>query len=124
MLILSGTMAHALEDRLARTLHEPPPPMAVATAATSDANCDARGGAAEGVDQVVERPSTPQAKDCLLATAQPGARWLTLGSVESDGTIMSLSCLARPERVVGDVLFFPAEHMDAVVAEVCLKTWL
>jgi hypothetical protein len=98
-LILSATIVHALEAGLARTLSEPTPIVA-STTGTSDAGCYARGGGAQDIDMDPRVPVPPRNK-CPLTPAEPGAHWRTLGAVESDGSITSLSCLVRPDRVVG-----------------------
>ena len=122
VLILSGSMAYALDAGLARMSHEPPHIVASSTL-TLGAGCDPRGGGAREGDQDQWTPARLQ-NDCTLASAEPGARWLTLGAIESDGSVTSLSCLARTDRVVADPLYVPAEDMDAAVSEVCLKTGL
>ena len=120
--MMSGTIAHGLEVGLARTTQQPPSTVKQA-AVTSGAGCDARGRGARGSDLDPWIPAPPQS-ECLLAAAEPGARWVTLGAFEQDGSVSSLSCLEVPEIAVTAVLYVPAEDMDRVVSEVCLRTWL
>jgi hypothetical protein len=121
VLILCGTIAHALDAGLPRTQHEPLPGLASAMA-RSNVSCP-DGDEVRSVDLDPWIPAPPQ-NDCPLESAEPGAHWLTLGAVESDGSVTSLNCLASADRVVHGMFYVPAEEMDAVVSEVCLKTWL
>lgn len=50
----------------------------------------------------------------LLASGEPGAHWLTLGAVEPDESVTSLSCLASLDRGVPAVVYVPAEDFDLV----------
>ena len=52
------------------------------------------------------------------------ARWLTLGAVQLDGSVTSLSCLTNAASAVAAVLYVPAEDMDRVISELCLRSWL
>ena len=122
VLVLSGSIAYALEAVVAQTLDEPSA-IVKATASESDDGCDARSRPLR-VDKSQRNPPLFKAKDCRMASAEPGAHWLTLGGVESEGSVMSVMCLAGPDRAVDAVLYVPAEDMDAVVAKVCLRTWL
>ena len=122
VLILSATIAHALDTTLARTVQEPLMTVA-STAVTSNTGCHVRGGAARSIDTDPWITLTSR-NGCPLTPAEPGAHWITLGAVEAYGSVTSLNCLARSDRVVPAVLHVPAEDMDAVVSQVCLKTWL
>jgi hypothetical protein len=121
-LIVSGTIAHRLQIGLSRTIQQPPS-IIDPTAPSFGAVCDVRDREAQDSDPDSWIPA-PSQSDCLLASAEPGARWVTLGAVELDGSVTSLSCLVGPATAIAAVLYVPAEDMDGVVSEACLRTWL
>jgi hypothetical protein len=122
VLIVSATIAHGLDVGLARPVQQPPS-ILEPTAVTSAAGCDAHGREARDSDVNLWIPAPPRS-DCLLASVEPGARWVTLGAVDLNGSVTSLSCLVGPASVVAAVLYVPVEEMDGVISGVCLRTWL
>jgi len=80
------------------------------------------GTIAHGLEVGLAR--TIQQPPAMIDPTPPGARWVTLGAVAPDGSVTSLNCLPRPASLVAALLYLPAEDMNAVVSEVCLRTWL
>ena len=122
VLIVSATIAHGLDVGLARPVQQPPS-IIEPNAVTSAPGCDARDREARDSDLNPWFPAPPRS-DCQLASVEPGARWVTLGAVDLNGSVTSLSCLAGPASVVAAELYVPVEEMDGVIAGVCLRTWL
>ena len=130
VLLVSGSIAQAIEQPLARAVPEPPVlPVAAMnapadpTAATRDASCAARDGGTQHVGLNAGNPADPQGQPCLRPPARPGSRWVGLESVAPNGSTTSLTCLTSADRVSTDVLSVRAEELAAVVVDLCSELW-
>ena len=126
-LIVSGGLAHAMEQALVRALPAPPVPSARVLyagdpiAAMPAAGCAARDGGTQYIGLNTWIPADPQAKPCLPPSADPGSRWVGIEAVALDGPARRLTCLTRADRVSTDVLAVGAEDLDTVMADLCAE---